>query len=70
MGLPGKKCSVTAHHGDSRNPASQDELVGKFRFLTSEVLGEARTQQVIDAVARLDSMDGVGELTGLLSSPR
>ena len=61
--------SVTAHHGDSRNPASQDELVGKFRFLTSEVLGEARMQQVIDTVSRLDSLDGVGELTGLLSPP-
>jgi 2-methylcitrate dehydratase PrpD len=58
--------SVTAHHGDARNPASRDELVGKFTFLALDALGEEKTGQVIAAVDRLDALEDVGELTGLL----
>jgi len=55
--------SVTAHHGDARNPASPDELVGKFTFLARDALGEDRSRQVIAAVDRLDALEDVGELT-------
>lgn len=60
--------SVTAQHGDSRNPASREELIGKFTFLAVDTLGEARTQQVIETVDRLDKLDDVNELTRLLGA--
>ncbi len=62
--------SVTAHHGDTHNPASRDELVGKFTFLALDSLGEEGTHRVVDAVDRLDRLDGVKELTGILAQSR
>lgn len=58
--------SVIAHHGDTHNPASRDELVGKFTFLAQESLGEARTRQVVDVVSCLDGLGDVKDLTALL----
>ena len=60
--------SVTAHRGDFHNPVTRDELIGKFRFLAEETLGEERTQQVIDTVACLDTLDEVRKLTLLLEN--
>ena len=59
--------SVTAQHGDARNPASREELAGKFTFLAMDILGEARTQQVIETVDRLEGLGEVQELTRLLA---
>ena len=58
--------SVTVQRGDAKNPVNHEELVGKFRFIAGDVLGEARTKQVIDTVAKLDKLGDVGELTALL----
>ena len=58
--------SVTAHHGDTRNPASPEELAAKFCSLSQESLGEERARRVVDLVGRLDILGDVGELTGLL----
>jgi 2-methylcitrate dehydratase PrpD len=58
--------SVTAHHGDARNPASRDELVGKFTFLARDTLGDGKVQQVIATVERLDDVEDIGELTRCL----
>ena len=58
--------SVTVQRGDAQNPVDHEELLGKFRFIAGDVLGEVRTKQVIDTIARLDSLGDVGELTGLL----
>ncbi|MDP6226893.1 MAG: MmgE/PrpD family protein [Dehalococcoidia bacterium] len=58
--------SVTAHHGDARNPASRDELVGKFTFLAQNALGEEKVRQVIAVVDRLDDIEDIGELTRFL----
>ena len=58
--------SVVAHHGDHRNPAPPDELREKFVFLTKDALGDERMQQVIDAVARIEELTDIRELTGLL----
>ena len=60
--------SVVAHRGDFTNPASADELRGKFRRLAQDVLGAERTAAVIDAVSRLDELASIGELTGLLGA--
>ena len=60
--------SVTAHRGDYTNPASADELHGKFRSLAQGTLGAARTPAVIDAVLQMDELASIGELTRLLGS--
>ena len=58
--------SVTVHHGDYQDPASRQELVGKFTFLVEEILGQAQTAEVIDTVDRLDGLPDIRELTALL----
>ena len=58
--------SVVAHHGDHRNPATVEELRGKFAFLVKDAMGEASMQQVIDTVARLEDLPDIRELTALL----
>jgi len=37
------KESITSQRGDFQNPVTRDELIGKFRFLVWETLGEERT---------------------------
>ena len=60
--------NVTAHHGDARNPASREELVGKFNFLALDILGEAGAARVVESVDYLDSLGNIRELTRLLGS--
>ena len=57
---------VTAHHGDTQNPASREELVGKFNFLVEDVLGEDGSARVVETVSHLDALGNVRELTRLL----
>ena len=58
--------SAGAHYGDSHNPRPREDLLDKFRALAGESLGEQATKQVIAAVGRMDSLNSVRELTGLL----
>ena len=58
--------SVVAHHGDHRNPASPEELQDKFAFLAEGALGKEGVRKVITAVARLEELPDIGELTALL----
>ncbi len=58
--------SVTAHYGDSANPVTREDLVGKFNFLAVDTLGEAGAAKVVDTVARLEELPDIGELTELL----
>ena len=58
--------SVVAHHGDHRNPAPVEELAGKFTFLASDSLGVDGVGQVMHAVAGLEDLSDVRELTALL----
>ena len=62
--------AVTAHHGDSHNPASLEELVDKFKFLAMESLGEDRARRVIEVTNCLDTLGDIRELTGLLGEGR
>ena len=57
---------VTAHHGDTQNPASREELVGKFNFLAQDVLGEGGAARVVETVGYLDALGNIRELTRLL----
>ena len=58
--------NVTAHHGDAQNPASREELVGKFNFLAGDILGEGNASRVVETVSYLDSLGNIRELTRLL----
>ncbi len=57
---------VTAHHGDTENPASREELVGKFNFLVQAVLGDEGSARVVETVGHLDALGNIRELTRLL----
>ena len=57
---------VTAHHGDTQNPASREELVAKFNFLTQDVLGEVGAARVVETVGYLEALGNIRELTRLL----
>ncbi|MCH7738225.1 MAG: MmgE/PrpD family protein [Chloroflexi bacterium] len=57
---------VTAHHGDAQNPASREELEGKFNFLARDVLGDGGAARVVETVGYLDALGNVRELTRLL----
>ena len=60
------KKDVIAHHGDSQNPASREELVGKFSFLVEDILGADVTARIAETVSHLDSLGSIRELTRLL----
>ncbi len=57
---------VIAHHGDAQNPASREELVGKFNFLVQDVLGDMGAARVVETVGYLDALGDIRELTRLL----
>ncbi|MDA0262926.1 MAG: MmgE/PrpD family protein [Chloroflexi bacterium] len=57
---------VVAHHGDARNPASREELEGKFNLLTQDVLGEDGAARVIETAGHLDALGNIRDLTRLL----
>ena len=57
---------VIAHHGDAQNPASWEELLGKFNFLAQDVLGEEGAAHVVETVGHLDTLGNIRDLTRLL----
>ena len=60
------KKDVIAHHGDSQNPASREELMGKFNFLVEDILGADVTARITETVSHLDALGNIRELTRLL----
>jgi 2-methylcitrate dehydratase PrpD len=58
---------VTAHHGDTQNPASREELLGKFNFLALDVLDQGTAARVVETVDNLDALGNIRELTRLLA---
>ncbi len=60
--------SVVSQRGDATNPASREQLLGKFRSLAGPTLGDEGVEQVIGAVERMDNLDSISELTTLLQS--
>jgi 2-methylcitrate dehydratase PrpD len=55
-------------HGDAANPASRQELIEKFSFLATDVIGKERVADVVATVDRLERLTDVRELTALLAS--
>lgn len=60
--------TVEYPRGDPNNPLSDAELEEKFHWLTVEVMGEEKSQQLVEIVAKLEHMDSVKPLAQLLSS--
>ena len=58
--------SASAHYGDSHNPRPREDLLGKFRSLAGDSLGDGGTEQVIAVTGRLEELGSIRELTGLL----
>ena len=58
--------SATFVRGDFERRRSHQELEDKFRFLTSEILGQAKTEQTIKLVAALEDIHNVRDITALL----
>jgi hypothetical protein len=58
--------------GDSWNPRtkwSNEEIDAKFRTNASYVLGDRQIERIIEAVARLEKIENIGALAGLLAPP-
>jgi len=57
---------VDAVRGTPRNPMTREEIVAKARDLIVPVLGSGKSEQLIDAVYRLESLTNLRELRPLL----
>jgi 2-methylcitrate dehydratase PrpD len=53
-------------HGTAADPCSRDELVGKFKRLTAQSRRSIDTNAVVSAVAGLNDLSSVREMTALL----
>jgi len=55
--------SVVSQRGDATNPASREQLLGKFRSLVGPTLGDEGVARAIDAAGRMDALESITELT-------
>lgn len=54
--------------GEPENPASKEELIGKFKKLASDVVDEERTERIISVIEGLETLDDSSRLMELISS--
>lgn len=59
---------VDYQKGDPRNPFSPEDFVRKFRICVEGRLSADKTEQVVDAVLRLERIENAGELARLLAA--
>jgi 2-methylcitrate dehydratase PrpD len=52
--------------GDPENPATREEILNKFNFLTDKFLDEKRRKKIIQTVNRLEEISNIGELADLV----
>ena len=55
--------SVVSQRGDATNPASREQLLGKFRSLAGPTLGDDGVARAIDTAGRMDRLENITELT-------
>ena len=55
--------SVISQRGDATNPASREDLLGKFRLLASPTLGDDGVARAIESAGRIDTLENITELT-------
>jgi 2-methylcitrate dehydratase PrpD len=56
------------YKGSPRNPFTWDEACEKFRRYTKGILSEERAASIVAAVGRLEQIDDVAELVGMLTT--
>jgi 2-methylcitrate dehydratase PrpD len=68
----GARLAARCEHplGSFENPLSRAQVEQKFRSYAADVLSEARIEEVIDAVGRLEDFGSVRKLMTLLRAPR
>ena len=59
--------TTTVVRGDAAAPIDHAELIAKFRALAAPILGDSRTQAVVDTVDRIEELKDVRDLTALLT---
>jgi 2-methylcitrate dehydratase PrpD len=59
--------TVEYPRGNPENPLSDAELAEKFLWLAVDAVGEEKSRELMEAVERLEQMDNVRDLAGLLS---
>jgi 2-methylcitrate dehydratase PrpD len=52
--------------GDPENPATREEILNKFNFLTDKFLDEKRRKKIIQTVSRLEEISNIAELADLV----
>lgn len=52
--------------GDPENPVGWDEAVEKFRFMAGHEMGSYKVSRIIDLCSRLETLENLDELVGLL----
>ena len=55
--------SVVSQRGDATNPASREDLLGKFRLLAGPTLGDEGVARTIDTAGRTETLENITELT-------
>ncbi len=60
--------TVAFAKGTKQNPLTEDELVAKFRDLTSRALTPERADRVIEMVMNLEAEESITRLTSLLTA--
>ena len=55
--------SVVSQRGDATNPASREDLLGKFRALAGPTLGDDGVARAIDTAGQIDRLENITELT-------
>jgi 2-methylcitrate dehydratase PrpD len=58
--------TATIPKGHPENPLTEEEVLDKFRSNGKTIIGEKQSDELIRAVSKLDAMDNVRSLTGLL----
>jgi 2-methylcitrate dehydratase PrpD len=66
----GRKLQHTAkiQKGHTKNPLTEEEVVAKFRDNAAEKIAKEKSEQIIACVRRLETLQDVRELTGLLAA--
>jgi len=52
--------------GDFRKPLTKDQLIDKFKSLTSYIFLDEKQHKIIDSIQQLEQMENIQELTSLL----
>jgi aconitate decarboxylase len=68
----GERLSVFTEQrrGSSHRPLTQDEIIGKFRILTANVLDTRTIEDLLDLVLRIETQPDITELSRMLQGRR